>query len=167
MDWDDVVDLHEAGKTNRSLDDLRELYDADELPNLRNDQYNHHSYSGRNGYRSTVNQVSHSAQQMQNGNGSFTRFLVRFWRYLWCIHPLAAIGVYFIAPLSLLSMQYPSQAEFNVTEALRCASEKPCLFSETFACDGDHPKCSKSIQAGITQRWEAIEAKYRKKTTHH
>jgi hypothetical protein len=77
MDWEDVEDRYDAGRTpsGMSLDHLRELYDADELSNFRESGNPFHS--GYGSYQRSVGQISRSAQNFRPGHSRQLSRLIR------------------------------------------------------------------------------------------
>ena len=120
------------------------------------------AYQRQRDYQRDIERISNSAQTLNN---QISLKAARFFLWTWYVSPFLTIGIFVVAPITTIAVMNPAETEFNVTEMLRCASGKSCIFSEDLRCTDAKPPCPPNTIDPINQRKKAIEAKYPKAIT--
>jgi hypothetical protein len=120
------------------------------------------AYQRQRDYQRDIERISGGAQTLSNQLSFKT---AKFFLWTWSVSPFLTIGIFVVAPITTIAVMNPAETEFNVTEMLRCASGKSCIFSEHLRCMDAKPLCPPSTMDPINQRKNAIEAKYPKAAT--
>lgn len=133
------------------------MWDNDEYRDRRDS-----SYQRIRDYQQDVQRISKGAQDL---TGLIELKFARLFLWSWAVSPFLTIGMFAIAPITVVAAMNPAQTEYNVSEVLRCASGKSCIFSQVIDCAQHKSLCTNHAFNAAMQRQQAVEAKYRSKGT--